>query len=228
MKATKKPVTVEVTQIQVKHKPQWYLDAVESGDIIVNDNDTISIKTLEGTMLGEKDDIIIRGINGEIYPCKPEIFKKTYDVKIDGKLKLYIVEERRKFSNDKWAISQVGLDGYVLLLDGNLIWANLYDSDSYLRYPDDSFDMLEQMFHLNLIPRYMIDDIHRTPYCDPASALEYFEIDYELDGSFFNKPNEFKEYMKETFGQEFKYSGRVKPVEDVDYTGAISMDLFGL
>ncbi len=37
------------------------------------------IETLEGTMHASVDDYIITGVNGEQYPCKPDIFKKTYD-----------------------------------------------------------------------------------------------------------------------------------------------------
>jgi hypothetical protein len=36
------------------------------------------IKTLEGTMLAVEGDFIIKGVNGEFYPCKPDIFKKSY------------------------------------------------------------------------------------------------------------------------------------------------------
>lgn len=39
----------------------------------------ISIKTLEGTMEAEYGDWIIKGVNGEFYPCKPDIFEKTYE-----------------------------------------------------------------------------------------------------------------------------------------------------
>lgn len=39
-----------------------------------------SIRTLEGDMKISKGDFIIKGINGEFYPCKPEIFKKTYEI----------------------------------------------------------------------------------------------------------------------------------------------------
>ena len=39
----------------------------------------ILIPTLEGTMTANIGDWIIKGINGEIYPCKPDIFAKTYD-----------------------------------------------------------------------------------------------------------------------------------------------------
>ncbi len=36
--------------------------------------------TLDGTMHGNADDWLIMGVNGELYPCKPDIFEKTYDV----------------------------------------------------------------------------------------------------------------------------------------------------
>ena len=37
------------------------------------------IKTLEGTMRADLEDWIIRGVQGEHYPCKPDIFKETYE-----------------------------------------------------------------------------------------------------------------------------------------------------
>lgn len=39
----------------------------------------VSIKTLEGDMYVSKGDYIIKGVQGEFYPCKPDIFKATYD-----------------------------------------------------------------------------------------------------------------------------------------------------
>lgn len=41
---------------------------------------TLAIDTLEGTMTAIPGDYIIRGVNGEFYPCKPDIFAKTYDL----------------------------------------------------------------------------------------------------------------------------------------------------
>ena len=41
--------------------------------------DDLLIKTLEGTMTASAGDYIIRGVNGEHYPCKPDIFDKTYE-----------------------------------------------------------------------------------------------------------------------------------------------------
>ncbi|QKO02807.1 hypothetical protein SEA_KELCOLE_54 [Microbacterium phage Kelcole] len=40
----------------------------------------ITIDTLEGTMQASPGDVIIRGVEGEFYPCKPGIFRKTYDI----------------------------------------------------------------------------------------------------------------------------------------------------
>lgn len=39
----------------------------------------LSIQTLEGTMQASLGDYIIKGVNGEFYPCKPDIFEKTYE-----------------------------------------------------------------------------------------------------------------------------------------------------
>jgi len=39
----------------------------------------LRIRTLEGTMVCNLGDWIIRGVNGELYPCKPDIFEKTYE-----------------------------------------------------------------------------------------------------------------------------------------------------
>lgn len=40
---------------------------------------SLTIPTLEGDMTASPGDWIIRGVNGEIYPCKPDIFEKTYE-----------------------------------------------------------------------------------------------------------------------------------------------------
>lgn len=46
---------------------------------ILRDGDFLCIGTLEGEMQAMPGDWVIRGVNGEIYPCKPDIFAKTYD-----------------------------------------------------------------------------------------------------------------------------------------------------
>jgi hypothetical protein len=42
-------------------------------------NVSFEVETLEGTMLGKPGDYLIKGVNGELYPCKPDIFDKTYE-----------------------------------------------------------------------------------------------------------------------------------------------------
>lgn len=47
------------------------------------------IPTLEGNMLANENDYIIKGVHGEFYPCKPDIFEETYEPSgrsVDGKL----------------------------------------------------------------------------------------------------------------------------------------------
>lgn len=42
-------------------------------------NYCVEISTLEGTMRADEGDWIIRGVKGEFYPCKPDIFEATYE-----------------------------------------------------------------------------------------------------------------------------------------------------
>jgi len=41
---------------------------------------TVKLKTLEGEMLANHGDFIIKGVHGEVYACKPDIFAKTYEL----------------------------------------------------------------------------------------------------------------------------------------------------
>ena len=75
----KKPVVIKAWQYFVGNELPSELKTRD--DIIVSDG-SISIKTLEGLMNVSNGDYIIIGVNGEAYPCKPDIFDKTYDVEI--------------------------------------------------------------------------------------------------------------------------------------------------
>lgn len=55
----------------------WYREANETVD---REKPAIMIATLEGVMTCSPGDWVIKGINGEFYPCKPDIFQATYDV----------------------------------------------------------------------------------------------------------------------------------------------------
>jgi hypothetical protein len=85
VKYRKKPVVIEavqhfvdMTQRPVEVSPTWLLDAVLGGVVVTSGGDTF-IKTLEGNMLVSDGDWIIRGVKGELYPCKRDIFAATYE-----------------------------------------------------------------------------------------------------------------------------------------------------
>ena len=72
----KKPVVIKAWQYFVGNELPAEL---KRDDIIVN-SDSIAIETLEGLMKVSNGDYIIIGVNGEAYPCKPDIFNKTHEV----------------------------------------------------------------------------------------------------------------------------------------------------
>jgi len=75
----KKPIVIEgycATTDSVF--PEWLSNAIESGTVHVEPSGPIYITTLEGTMRADFGDYIIRGVKGELYPCKPDIFEATY------------------------------------------------------------------------------------------------------------------------------------------------------
>jgi len=77
MKFRKKPIEVEAIQYTGENKNE-IKEFV--GDCYMGDwRGDISIHTLEGNMKISIGDFIIKGIRGEVYPCKPDIFKETYD-----------------------------------------------------------------------------------------------------------------------------------------------------
>lgn len=49
------------------------------GKILWNDADDLFIDTLEGRMKASINDYIIKGLRGEFYPCKPDVFEKKYE-----------------------------------------------------------------------------------------------------------------------------------------------------
>ena len=58
------------------------------------------IETLEGTMTAQKGDYIIKGIKGEFYPCKKEIFQESYDLFVEEEPKEVLNVERKSNPQD--------------------------------------------------------------------------------------------------------------------------------
>lgn len=87
-KYRKKPVVIEAFQWtggpDQTEDPEWIVEAMKRGDVYVDGGTPhqhvrLMIKTLEGVMSAIPGDWIIKGVKGEIYPCKPDIFKATYE-----------------------------------------------------------------------------------------------------------------------------------------------------
>jgi hypothetical protein len=85
MRFRSRVVEIEAFRLGEDDPPRWFLDAVDAGDIRLSHSapsgkpDQAEIRTLEGMMTSGPGDYIIRGLKGEIYPCKPEIFAMKYE-----------------------------------------------------------------------------------------------------------------------------------------------------
>ncbi|GAG70556.1 unnamed protein product [marine sediment metagenome] len=84
MKFRKKPVVIDAMQWDGNNKDE--IDKFVGKELEYTAADTgLIITTLEGDMTANIFDWIIKGIEGEFYPCKPDIFEQTYDeVKQNG------------------------------------------------------------------------------------------------------------------------------------------------
>ena len=78
-KYRKKPVVIEAYCPYKGKMPEWFESALCNRGIRERVSGGFDIDTLEGTMRASVGDYIIKGISGELYPCKPDIFEKTYD-----------------------------------------------------------------------------------------------------------------------------------------------------
>lgn len=87
MKFRKKPVVIEAMQFNGTHQSAFEIvrwagssSKVEHIETTVKEHPhVIKIETLEGTHRAFRGDWIIKGIKGEFYPCKPDIFEATYE-----------------------------------------------------------------------------------------------------------------------------------------------------
>lgn len=95
MKYKKKPIVVEAFcwtgDENQTEDPTWLAEMIKAGtcevlmeercylDMPLNPRICLAIKTLEGIHYALPGDYIIRGIKGEVYPCKPDVFKQTYE-----------------------------------------------------------------------------------------------------------------------------------------------------
>lgn len=84
-KYRKRPIEIEAwhnTREPPQPVPEWLKDAIGTGTVRYNIDrwgPWLTIQTREGLMRADYGDWIIRGIEGELYPCKPDIFAATYE-----------------------------------------------------------------------------------------------------------------------------------------------------
>lgn len=80
-KYRKKPVVVEAMEFtdETKNQVHSFVTCTTSPDW-EDGEPVLKIQTLEGVMTARLGDYIIKGVNGEFYPCKPDIFHKTYEI----------------------------------------------------------------------------------------------------------------------------------------------------
>ena len=86
MKFRKKPVVIDAIQLNQENKDlikETFIPNHRTPLILVSDENGLShgeITTLEGNHRADIGDWIIKGVAGELYPCKPDIFEKTYEL----------------------------------------------------------------------------------------------------------------------------------------------------
>lgn len=84
-KYRKKPVVIEAFRLGHNDWPDWFDAAIRHGLVALRPHEgasfrkSVLIETLEGFMRAEDGDYVIRGVKGELYPCKADIFEATYE-----------------------------------------------------------------------------------------------------------------------------------------------------
>jgi len=74
----KKPVVIEAIRLE-NISPREVADFIGASQLDYRNGSSIVISTLEGDMVASPGDWIIKGVKGELYPCKPDIFAATYE-----------------------------------------------------------------------------------------------------------------------------------------------------
>lgn len=81
-KYRKKPVVIDAWQLTKENIEAGIPDWIDLDTVHIADGGVLfaEIVTLESVMQASEGDYIIKGVQGEFYPCKPDIFEQTYEV----------------------------------------------------------------------------------------------------------------------------------------------------
>ena len=133
----KKPVVIDAFQMTLERRwnnfdwpdwlnRAWQMKPGEPGSLYITDPETnggeaLSIGTLEGPQLVSFGDWIIRGVKGEIYPCKPDIFALTYETVVDddGPVNFSQALEKVKAGTKMQRVGWNGKGMFVFLVPGS-------------------------------------------------------------------------------------------------------------
>ena len=148
-KFVKKPVVIEAIQYdganitEIETFVRGKLPTIMTSDLGAQ----LVISTLEGDMKVTKGDYVIKGINGEFYPCKPDIFKSTYNVIEDNN---GILSEGEKRVRTNFNVSSLKIVDEtkqlmakainLLSTDQNSVASYYYDNLNTIQYRDLSGD----------------------------------------------------------------------------------------
>ena len=75
----KKPIIIEAIKVNMNN-PVDTINFFDGLQVTAWESGCLRIETLEGNMIAYHGDYIIKGIMGEFYPCRPDIFEKTYEL----------------------------------------------------------------------------------------------------------------------------------------------------
>ncbi len=79
-KYRKRPIVIEAVRFNGDYDQAKMICAWSGGCITAENGDgTLTVGTLEGAMTAQPGDFIIKGVKGEFYPCKPDIFEASYE-----------------------------------------------------------------------------------------------------------------------------------------------------
>ena len=144
MKYRKKPVVIEAYLFDPTNGerdfPEWMMAAIQQGTVRVGiwlseSEATMRINTPEGAMAVNVGDYIIKGVKGELYPCKPDIFKATHEA-VKGRRSIeQVVAEWNAFRNDikrwEYLIQHGQSTGLEVLLDNDRTLVRFKQGSAY-------------------------------------------------------------------------------------------------
>jgi hypothetical protein len=149
---TKKPVTIQA--IKWDNTPEIADDVLRfvPADILDIRGSELRLKTLEGDMTVSNGDYIIKGVKGEFYPCKPDIFEMTY------------IEEKNYGRSYSWALDMIKA-GYRVCRKG---WNG---KGMWLKLHTPNYDVVGEYALLPWIGMKTADDCFVPWLCSQTDAL---------------------------------------------------------